>query len=71
MTNQAIADSEENGEVIASCAEVSANRLGKFYRRTDKRAQAQEHLTTAKTMYREMRMTYWLEKVEKELEQSA
>jgi tetratricopeptide (TPR) repeat protein len=36
--------------------------LGKLYRRTDKREQAQEHLTTATAMYREMGMTYWLEK---------
>ena len=28
--------------------------LGKLYRRTGKREQAQEHLTTATTMYREM-----------------
>jgi hypothetical protein len=27
----------------------------------------QEHLTTATTMYREMGMTYWLEKAEVEL----
>jgi len=36
--------------------------LGKLYRRTSQREQAQEHLTTATTMYREMGMTYWLEK---------
>jgi len=36
--------------------------LGKLCHRTDKREQAQEHLTTATTMYREMGMTYWLEK---------
>ncbi len=41
--------------------------LGKLYRRTDKREQAQEHLTTATTMYREMGMTYWLEKAEAEM----
>jgi hypothetical protein len=35
---------------------------GKLYRRTDKREQAREHLTTATTMYREMGMAYWLEK---------
>ena len=35
--------------------------LGKLYRRTGKREQAQEHLTTATTMYREMEMTFWLE----------
>ena len=28
------------------------------------RAKAQEHLTTAATMYREMGMTFWLEKAE-------
>jgi class 3 adenylate cyclase/tetratricopeptide (TPR) repeat protein len=38
--------------------------LGKLYRRTRKREQAQEHLTIATTMYREMGMTYWLEKAE-------
>jgi class 3 adenylate cyclase/tetratricopeptide (TPR) repeat protein len=41
--------------------------LGKLYRRTGQREQAQEHLTTATTMYREMGMQFWLEKTEKEL----
>jgi len=41
--------------------------LGKLYRRTGKREQAQEHLTTATTMYREMGMTYWLEQAETEM----
>jgi tetratricopeptide (TPR) repeat protein len=41
--------------------------LGKLYRRTDKREQADEHLATATTMYREMGMTYWLEKAEAEM----
>jgi class 3 adenylate cyclase/tetratricopeptide (TPR) repeat protein len=41
--------------------------LGKLYRRTDKREQAQEHLATATTMYREMGMTYWLEKADAEM----
>jgi tetratricopeptide (TPR) repeat protein len=41
--------------------------LGKLYRRTDKREQAREHLATATTMYREMGMTYWLEKAEAEM----
>jgi class 3 adenylate cyclase/tetratricopeptide (TPR) repeat protein len=41
--------------------------LGRLYRRTDKREQAHEHLATATTMYREMGMTYWLEKAEAEL----
>jgi len=33
-------------------------RPGKLYRRTGVRELAQEHLTTAATMYREMGMTY-------------
>jgi tetratricopeptide (TPR) repeat protein len=41
--------------------------LGKLYRRTGKREQAQEHLTTAQTMYREMDMRFWLEQAEAEL----
>jgi len=41
--------------------------LAKLYHRTDKREQAKEHLTTATTMYREMDMTYWLEKAEAEM----
>ncbi len=40
--------------------------LGKLYRRTGKREQAQEHLTTATTMYREMDMRFWLEQAEAE-----
>jgi hypothetical protein len=45
--------------------------LGKLYRRTGKREQVHEHLTTAATMYRETDMTYWLEKAEAELAQLA
>ncbi len=45
--------------------------LGKLYGRRVKRKQAQEHLTTATTMYREMGMTYWLEQAEAELRQFA
>ncbi len=41
--------------------------LGKLYRRTDKREQAQEQLTTAMTMYREMDMPFYLEQAEAEL----
>ena len=40
--------------------------LGKLYRRTGKRDEAQEPLTTATTMYREMDMRFWLEKSEAE-----
>jgi tetratricopeptide (TPR) repeat protein len=45
--------------------------LGKLSRRTGKRQQAQEHLNTATAMYREMGMTYWLEKAEAEMEELA
>jgi hypothetical protein len=45
--------------------------LGKLHRRTVKREQAREHLTAATTMYREMGMRFWLEKVEAELRQFA
>ena len=41
--------------------------LGKLYRRTGKREQAQEHLTTATTMYSEMDMRFWLERAEAEM----
>ncbi len=41
--------------------------LGKLYRRTGKLQEAREHLATATTMYREMDMPYWLEKVETEM----
>jgi tetratricopeptide (TPR) repeat protein len=34
--------------------------LGKLYSRTGEREKAQEHLTAAATMYREMDMAYWL-----------
>ena len=40
--------------------------IGKLDRRTGKREQAREHLTTAATMYREMDMTYWLAQAEAE-----
>ena len=35
--------------------------LGTLYRRTGQREQAQEFLTTAATMFREMDMRFWLE----------
>jgi tetratricopeptide (TPR) repeat protein len=38
--------------------------LGKLYRRSERREQAQKHLTTATAMYRDMGMTYWLGKAE-------
>ena len=44
--------------------------LGTLYRRTGKREQAQEQLTTATTMYREMDMRFWLEQAESEMKES-
>ena len=62
---QAIALAEELGmrPLLAHCH----LGLGGLYRRTGKREQAQEHLTTATTMYREMDMRFWLEQAEAEL----
>jgi tetratricopeptide (TPR) repeat protein len=40
--------------------------LGKLYWRTGKREQAQDHLTTATTMYGEMDMDFWLEQAKVE-----
>jgi class 3 adenylate cyclase len=59
---EALALAEEIGmrPLIAHCH----LGLGKLYRRDGKREQAQEHLTTATAMYRDMGMTYWLEQAE-------
>jgi len=43
--------------------------LGKLYRRIGSRQQAEEHLTTATAMMREMEMGLWLEKAEAELKE--
>jgi hypothetical protein len=40
-------------------------------RRTGQREQAQEHLITATTMYREMDMRFWLERAEAEMRELA
>ena len=45
--------------------------LGELHRRTGKREQSREHLTTATTMYCEMGMTFWLEKSEAEIKDVA
>jgi tetratricopeptide (TPR) repeat protein len=54
--HQALALAEPRGmrPLVAHCH----LGLGKLYRRTGKRDQAQEHLTTATTMYREMDMSF-------------
>jgi class 3 adenylate cyclase/tetratricopeptide (TPR) repeat protein len=43
--------------------------LGQLYRRTGKREQSHEHLTTATTMYREMDMRFWLEQAKAEIDE--
>jgi hypothetical protein len=45
--------------------------LGKLYGKTNKREKAQEHFTTATTMYREMDMQFWLEQAEVEMRELA
>lgn len=45
--------------------------LGKLYHRMDKRDEARQHVSTAIGMYREMGMTYWLEKAEAEMQELA
>ena len=63
--HQALALAERRGmrPLVAHCH----LGLGKLCRRTDMSDQAKEHLNLATTMYREMDMTYWLERVEAEL----
>jgi hypothetical protein len=61
---EAIALAEPRGmrPVVAHCH----LGLGKLYRRTGKRQEAQQRLTMATTMYREMDMNFWLEQAESE-----
>jgi tetratricopeptide (TPR) repeat protein len=64
---QALAHAAELGmrPLIAHCH----FGLGKLSRRMDKRPEAQEHLTTAATVYCEMGMRFWLEQAEAELKE--
>src|SRR5437667_4351470 len=66
---QALALAEPRGmrPLIAHCH----FGLGKLYRRTGKREQVQEHLTSATTMYREMDMRFWLEQAEAAMKEGA
>jgi hypothetical protein len=41
--------------------------LARLHKRTGKRVRSDEHFATATTMYRDMGMTYWLEKAEAEM----
>ena len=51
----------------APSSPTAISALGKLYRRAGEREQAQEHLTTATAMYREMDMRFWLEQAEAEI----
>jgi tetratricopeptide (TPR) repeat protein len=63
------------GQALALAGELGMRPLvahchlgfGKLYTRTDKREQAHEYLATATAMYRDMGMTFWLEKAEVEM----
>ena len=63
--SRALARAEELGmrPLVAHCH----LGLGRLYRQAGDDAKAQEHLTTAKAMYRGMDMTFWLEKADAEL----
>ena len=60
--NDALALAEPRGmrPLVAHCRAG----LARLYRRTGKRIESDAHLAAAMSMYREMRMTYWLEKAE-------
>jgi len=61
---QALALAHERG--MRPLAARSHAGLATLYRRTGRRAESEEHWQTASAMYREMGMTYWLEKAERE-----
>ena len=50
-------------------APTATSALGKLSRLIGQREQAQKHLATATTMYREMDMRFWLEQAEAELKE--
>jgi tetratricopeptide (TPR) repeat protein len=66
---QAIGVAEELGmrPLIARCH----FGLGQLYRRGGRAEQAQPHLSTARTMFREMGMRFWLERTEAETKEPA
>ncbi|MGH7264613.1 MAG: adenylate cyclase, partial [Candidatus Rokuibacteriota bacterium] len=59
----ALASELEMRPLVAHCH----RGLGRLYRRTRNREQAQERLTTATAMYGEMDMRFWLEQAQAEL----
>jgi DNA-binding SARP family transcriptional activator len=62
LYRQALALAEPRGmrPLVAHCH----LGLGKLYRHTGKRVQAQHHLTTSSTLYSEMEMPFWLDQTE-------
>jgi hypothetical protein len=54
----------------SACARSSPTATSASASSMDKRSEAQEHLTTAATMYREMDMRFWLEQAETQLSES-
>lgn len=50
----------DNPEGMAFCGQCGS----RLYRRTGDRAKAQEHLTTATALFREMDMRFWLDQAE-------
>ncbi len=62
-----LADELEMRPLVAHCH----LGLGKLYRRTGKRTESDEYFAAATSMYREMGMTYWLEKAEREMSELA
>jgi tetratricopeptide (TPR) repeat protein len=43
--------------------------LARLYHRTGKQQEAEEHFTSARSLYREMGMVYWLENAQREIEE--
>ena len=58
----AVAEAQEQWPVLAHCH----IGLGRLFSHIGKRQAANEHLTIAATMYREMDMAFWLKQVEQE-----
>jgi hypothetical protein len=72
LTHSFLGNREQAGknvmrESLAQACVFGHLGLGRLYHRTGEREQAREHLATAMTMYREMGMTYWVEKAEAEM----
>ena len=62
---------QESGGLLGLFHSLLVVRLGEALRRAGNRAQAEEHLATATTMYREMDMRSWSAKAEAETKERA